>query len=344
MLIIPENYTPTIDPELSEDALKLIKDHFERAFSSALHLRRVTTPLFVAANTGINDNLNGTEHPVSFGVKCMDEMQCEIVHSLAKWKRMKLGSYKIEPGYGIYTDMNALRPDEDELDNLHSVYVDQWDWERTITAEDRNLEFLKKTVNTIYTVLKDVEKFVYQRFPSIKPILPENITFIQSEDLLKEYPDLIPFERENKVAEKYGAVFIIGIGGKLSDGKIHDGRSPDYDDWSSPTEDGYFGLNGDIILWNPLLKRSFEISSMGIRVDKAALLRQLELTDTMDRKNLIFHKAVLNDTVPLSIGGGIGQSRLCMFFLRMAHIGESQSSIWPDEMIRKCALHNIILK
>jgi len=344
MLIIPENYKPTIDPELSEDALKDIKDHFEDDFSSALHLRRVTAPLFVAADTGINDNLNGIERPVSFGVKSMDDKKCEIVHSLAKWKRMKLGAYKIKPGYGLYTDMNALRPDEDELDNLHSIYVDQWDWERTITAEDRNLKYLKKTVKTIYTVLKDMEKFVYKRFPSIEPILPERITFIQSEDLLKEYPDLTPFERENKAAEKYGAIFIIGIGGKLSNGKIHDGRSPDYDDWSTPTEDGYFGLNGDIIFWNPVLKRSFEISSMGIRVDKEALLRQLELTNTTDRKGLVFHKAVLEDKIPLSIGGGIGQSRLCMFFLRMAHIGESQSSIWPEDMVKKCAENNIILK
>jgi len=344
MLIIPENYKPTIDPEMSEDALKLLKDHFQDDFSTALRLRRVTAPLFVAADTGINDNLNGIERPVTFGIKCMNDKKCEIVHSLAKWKRMKLGAYNIAPGYGLYTDMNALRPDEEELDNLHSIYVDQWDWERSIRPEDRNLKYLRKTVKTIYGVLKDMEEFVYKRFPHIKPILPDSITFIQSEDLLKEYPDLTPFERENKVAEKYGAVFIIGIGGKLSDGKIHDGRSPDYDDWSTETEPGYYGLNGDIIFWNPLLKRSFEISSMGIRVDKAALLRQLELTGTMDRTKLVFHKAILEDKVPLSIGGGIGQSRLCMFFLRMAHIGESQSSIWPEDMVKKCAENNIILK
>jgi aspartate--ammonia ligase len=240
--------------------------------------------------------------------------------------------------------MNALRPDEEDLDNLHSIYVDQWDWERTIRAGDRNLKYLKKTVKTIYSVLKDMEEFVYKRFPHITPTLPDSITFIQSEDLLKEYPDLTPFERENKVAEKYGAVFIIGIGGKLSNGVKHDGRAPDYDDWSTPTEDGYYGLNGDIIFWNPVLNRSFEISSMGIRVDKEALLRQLKETDTMDRAELTFHKAVLEDKIPLSIGGGIGQSRLCMFLLRMAHIGESQSSIWPEDMVQKCAENGITLK
>jgi len=344
MLIIPESYKPTIVPEMSEDALKLIKDQFENDFSSALRLRRVTAPLFVAADTGINDNLNGIERPVSFGIKCMNDKKCEIVHSLAKWKRMKLGAYRIMPGYGLYTDMNALRPDEEELDNLHSVYVDQWDWEKTIRPEDRNLKYLRKTVKTIYSVLKDMEEFVYKRFPHITPVLPDTITFIQSEDLLKEYPDLTPQERENKVAEKYGAVFIIGIGGALSNGVKHDGRAPDYDDWSTPTDDGYFGLNGDIIFWNPILKRSFEISSMGIRVDKAALLRQLEITGTMDRAELVFHKAILEDKIPLSIGGGIGQSRLCMFLLRMAHIGESQSSIWPEDVIKKCAENNIILK
>jgi aspartate--ammonia ligase len=344
MLIILENYKPTIVPEMSEDALKLIKDKFEDDFSSALRLRRVTAPLFVAADTGINDNLNGIERPVSFGIKCMNDKKCEIVHSLAKWKRMKLGAYNIMPGYGLYTDMNALRPDEEDLDNLHSVYVDQWDWERSIRASDRNLKYLKKTVKTIYTVLKDMEEFVYKRFPHITPVLPDSITFIQSEDLLKEYPDLSPFERENKVAEKYGAVFIIGIGGKLSNGVKHDGRAPDYDDWSTPTENGYFGLNGDIIFWNPILKRSFEISSMGIRVDKEALIHQLKETDTMDRAELPFHKAVLEDKIPLSIGGGIGQSRLCMFLLRMAHIGESQSSIWPEDMVQKCTENGIILK
>lgn len=344
MLIIPKDYKPTIVPEMSEDALKLIKDTFQQNFASALRLRRVTAPLFVASDTGINDNLNGTERPVSFEIKAINNKKCEVVHSLAKWKRLKLGAYKIRPGYGLYTDMNALRPDEDELDNLHSVYVDQWDWERTITAEDRTLDYLKKVVKSIYTVLKDLEEFVYSRFPHITPCLPEKITFIQSEDLLQQYPDLTPAERESKAAEQYGAIFVIGIGGKLSNGLIHDGRAPDYDDWSSPSVEGYKGLNGDIILWNPILKRAFEISSMGIRVDKAALNRQLEITGTTDRKTLPFHKAILEDKIPLSIGGGIGQSRLCMFLLRMAHIGESQSSIWPQEMIELCAQNNIFLK
>ncbi|MDH6342026.1 aspartate--ammonia ligase [Parabacteroides sp. PFB2-12] len=340
---IPQGYKPTLVPEEMEQAIKAIKLKFQDELSHALDLRRVTAPLFVLAGTGINDNLNGVERPVSFEIPAVGGKKAEIVHSLAKWKRMKLGAYGIEPGKGLYTDMNAIRADE-ELDNLHSLYVDQWDWERTITASDRNLDFLKGMVKKIYQALKNTEQYVSRQYPNIKPTLPEDIVFIHTEDLQKEYPSLTPKERENKAAEKYGAIFLIGIGGELPDGKIHDGRSPDYDDWSTPTRDGYKGLNGDIIVWNPTLEQAFEISSMGIRVDKTALLLQLKIRDCEERKELQFHKSLLEDKIPLSIGGGIGQSRLCMFLLHCAHIGEVQASIWPEEMIDECLAHNIILK
>ncbi|MCL1942858.1 MAG: aspartate--ammonia ligase [Candidatus Azobacteroides sp.] len=343
-LVIPQGYKPVLTPEEMEKAIKRVKLYFQEELSEALSLERVTAPLFVLSGTGINDNLNGVEHPVSFKISAMGGVSAEIVHSLAKWKRMKLGAYHIEPGKGLYTDMNAIRADEEELDNLHSVYVDQWDWERTITEADRNLDFLKSIVKKIYGALRETEAAVCQTYPQIKPILPEDIHFIHTEDLLAEYPNLSPRERENKAAEKYGAVFIIGIGGELADGKIHDGRSPDYDDWSTPTKDGYKGLNGDIILWNPVLKSAFEISSMGIRVDKKALLTQLKIRNCEDRLELLFHKSLMEDKIPLSIGGGIGQSRLCMFLLRCAHIGEVQSCIWPEKMIQECAENNIILK
>ncbi|MBR5627188.1 MAG: aspartate--ammonia ligase, partial [Thermoguttaceae bacterium] len=251
--------------------------------------------------------------------------------------------YNMPPGYGLYTDMNAIRADE-ELDNLHSLYVDQWDWERTMTADQRNLDFLQETVRVIYSSLIETEKLVYRIYPHIKPVLPSEITFIHSEDLQRQYPQLSPPERENKVTEKFGAVFIIGIGGILADGQKHDGRAPDYDDWSTPTQPGYHGLNGDILLWNPVLQRSFEISSMGIRVDKTALLRQLDLAGCPERKELMFHRALLEDRIPLSIGGGIGQSRLCMFFLRCAHIGEVQVSIWPQVMVDRAAAAGIVLR
>jgi len=266
----------------------------------------------------------------------------EVVHSLAKWKRMKLASYQIAPGYGLYTDMNAIRSDED-LDNLHSLYVDQWDWEQTIRTEDRNINYLKRTVESIYKILKEIETIVYEQFPHITPTLPENITFIHAEELLQMYPDLPARDRESKAAEKFGAIFLIGIGGKLSNGEAHDGRAPDYDDWSTPNEDGYIGLNGDIVLWNTVLKVSFEISSMGIRVDKEALKRQLDLCGCPERAGLAFHKALLNDELPASIGGGIGQSRLCMFFLQKAHVGEVQASIWPEDQLKICEENNIFL-
>ena len=342
-LIIPQRYKLKLLPETTEMAIKMLKDAFQERLSKALNLRRVTAPLFVLSGTGLNDDLNGNERAVSFPIAAMEGRRAEVVHSLAKWKRVKLGAYDIAPGFGLYTDMNAIRTHE-ELDNLHSLYVDQWDWERTIRPEERNLEFLKGIVRTIYGVLKEVEADTYERYPHITPILPDEITFIHAEELLRQYPKLTPRERENEAAKRYGAIFIIGIGGPLSDGQKHDGRAPDYDDWSTPNEAGYAGLNGDIILWNPVLESAYEISSMGIRVDKTALLRQLEAEGCPERAELTFHKSLLEDRIPLSIGGGIGQSRLCMFFLRCAHIGEVQASIWPDEMIEACRKGGIFLK
>ena len=341
-LFFPENYKPKLDLKQTEKAIKLIKDFCQENLASELRLRRVTAPLFVMKGTGINDDLNGVERPVSFPVKDMDDARAEVVQSLAKWKRLMLANYGIPVGYGIYTDMNAIRPDE-ELTNIHSLYVDQWDWEKVITAKQRDIEYLKKTVRQIYAVLLRTEFVVYENYPSIKPMLPEEITFIYSEELLQRYPKLTPKEREYEFTKAYGAVFIIGIGGKLGNGEIHDGRAPDYDDWTTPNAGGYNGLNGDILIWNPVLQQSFEISSMGIRVDKEALLRQLELVGANNRKELLFHKKLLKDELPLSIGGGIGQSRLCMYFLRKAHIGEVQASLWPEEMIRQCSEHNIIM-
>ena len=340
---IPKGYKPALTPEEMESAIKQIKSKFQNELSQTLSLRRVTAPLFVLSGTGINDNLNGVERPVSFEIPAIGGKKAEIVHSLAKWKRMKLGSYGIEPGKGLYTDMNAIRADE-ELDNIHSIYVDQWDWEKTIVTENRTLDYLKSTVKQIYRCLHKTEEEIAKIYPQIKPILADTIQFIHSEDLQAKYPGLTPKERETIVAKEYGAVFIIGIGGELPDGKIHDGRSPDYDDWSTPTEKGYKGLNGDIIVWNPILQSAFEISSMGIRVDKTALKTQLKIRNCEDRLSLIFHRSLMEDLIPLSIGGGIGQSRLCMFLLRCAHIGEVQSSLWPDEMIETCKKNNIILK
>jgi aspartate--ammonia ligase len=342
-LSIPKNYKPALVPDSMEQAIAQIKAKFQDELSQALNLRRVTAPLFVLSGTGINDNLNGTEHPVSFAIPAIGGKKAEIVHSLAKWKRLKLAAYGIQPGEGLYTDMNAIRADED-LDNIHSLYVDQWDWERTITADDRNLDFLKSIVKKIYQAVLHTEKMVCDQFPQIEPSLSPDITFIHTETLQAKYPTLSPREREIKAAQEYGSVFVIGIGGELADGQIHDGRSPDYDDWSTPTENGYKGLNGDIVIWNPVLESAFEISSMGIRVDKTALLRQLKIRGCEDRTSLFFHKSLLEDKMPLAIGGGIGQSRLCMFFLRCAHIGEVQASIWPEEMIEMCAKNNITLK
>ncbi|MCG6190960.1 aspartate--ammonia ligase [Maribellus maritimus] len=341
-LFIPKNYKSVLDVNQTEQAIKQIKDFFQMNLASELRLRRVTAPLFVKQGTGINDDLNGIERPVSFPMKDLNETVAEIVQSLAKWKRLALADLEIKPGFGIYTDMNAIRPDE-ELTNIHSLYVDQWDWERVITSEERNLDFLKFVVRRIYSALVRTEFLVSENYLDIQPELPEEITFLHTEDLAKEYPDLTPFERENEAAKKHGAIFVTGIGGELPDGKIHDGRAPDYDDWITATTEGHRGLNGDIVIWNNVLNRSFEISSMGIRVDKKSLMQQLKYRGLEERKELMWHRKLLNDELPLTIGGGIGQSRLCMYFLRKAHIGEIQSSIWPEEMIEKCKVNGIHL-
>lgn len=335
-LIKPVDYKPLLDIQQTEQGIKLIKEFFQMNLSTELRLRRVTAPLFVLKGLGINDDLNGVERPVTFPIKDLGDAKAEVVHSLAKWKRLTLGEYNIEPGYGIYTDMNAIRADE-ELDNLHSLYVDQWDWEAVMTTGQRNLGFLKDIVRRIYSAIRRTEFLVCERYPEIKPFLPDEIQFIESEELLQMYPDKSAKEREDLIARKYGAVFIIGIGGKLSNGEPHDGRAPDYDDWTTPNGDGYNGLNGDILIWYPTLDRAVELSSMGIRVDKETLLRQLDITGQQCRKELYFHKKLLAGELPLSIGGGIGQSRLCMVLLHKAHLGEIQASIWPDEMLNECA-------
>lgn len=334
-LIKPQGYEAKLDLKQTELAIKKIKDFFLNSLSTELRLRRVTAPLFVLRGLGLNDDLNGTERPVTFPIKCMEEAKAEVVHSLAKWKRVTLAEYEVSPGFGIVTDMNAIRADE-ELDNLHSLYVDQWDWERTMTASDRNLRFLKRIVNKIYSAILRTEFHVCETYPQLRPYLPEEVFFIHSEQLRQMYPQLSPKEREDAICKEHGAVFIIGIGGPLGDGQPHDLRAPDYDDWSTPNEDGFEGLNGDLLIWYPILNRAIELSSMGIRVDKAALLRQLERQGKQDRQSLYFHRRLLEDRLPLSIGGGIGQSRLCMVLLQKAHIGETQSSIWPDDMRREC--------
>ena len=335
-LIKPHSYEQLMTPAQTEQGIKQIKDFFQANLATALRLRRVTAPLFVQRGLGLNDDLSGVERPVSFPIKDMGDTVAEVVHSLAKWKRLMLAEYNIQPGYGLYTDMNAIRGDE-ELDNIHSLYVDQWDWCRTITASDRNLTFLKKVVEDIYSAIRRTEYLVCETYPQIQPFLPEDIKFIHSEELLRMYPDLTPKQREDAVCKAYGAVFIIGIGGQLSDGQPHDLRAPDYDDWTSPNEEGYYGLNGDIMIWYPILDRTIELSSMGIRVDAETLLRQLKLTGREERQNLFFHQKLLHGELPLSIGGGIGQSRLCMVLLHKAHIGEIQASIWPEEMRRQCS-------
>ena len=291
--------------------------------------------MVILSGMGLNDDLNGVERPVSFPIKDLGEQRAEVVHSLAKWKRVKLAQMNILPGRGIYTDMNALRPDE-ELDNIHSIYVDQWDWERVITREQRNLNYLKMTVRRIYEAIKVTENKLYVEFPQIEPMLPEEVFFIHSEDLLQMYPDMTSKERENAIVKEHKAVFVIGIGGKLSNGEPHDNRAADYDDWITLNEDGYCGLNGDLLLWNPVLESAFEISSMGIRVDEEALRKQLELRGEEHKADLMYHKLLLEGKLPYTIGGGIGQSRLCMFLLRKAHIGEIQSSIWSEETRTKC--------
>ncbi len=320
-LIIPPGYKPTVDVRKMEMAIPFIKSVFQDRLQESLSLWRVSAQMFVRKGTGINDDLNGTERKVSFGIAGIPDTEMEVVNSLAKWKRMKLGEYGFKPGEGLWTDMNALRPDE-ELDNVHSVYVDQWDWERVMTAEERNPGFLKMIVGQIFDAMKRTERCVSDRF-DIEPILPEEITFITTEELEETYPELTRKERESAIAKVTGAVFVSQIGWPLRDGRPHDGRAPDYDDWK---------LNGDIIVWNPVLQCGLELSSMGIRVDQDAMLAQLQAAGALDRLSLKFHRTLMNGGLPLSIGGGIGQSRLTMFFMRAAHIGEVQASEWPDEM------------
>ena len=341
-LIKPENYKPLLDKYETEQGIKLIKDFFQDNLSTGLKLRRVTGPLFVLRGLGINDDLSGTERPVTFPIKDLGDKTAEVVHSLAKWKRLTLADYAVEPGYGIYTDMNAIRADE-ELGNLHSLYVDQWDWEKVMLPEERTLAYLKRTVECIYTAMLRTQFLVCERFSQLHPGLAEKVTFIHAEELRQRYPDLTPKEREDRICNEVGTVFIIGIGGPLGDGKPHDLRAPDYDDYTTVSELGLPGLNGDLLVWNDVLGRAFEVSSMGIRVDAEALKRQLRMSGEERRLSLYFHKRLIEGTLPLSVGGGIGQSRLCMLYLQKAHIGEIQASIWPDEMRRQCAELNIPL-
>ena len=331
-LYIPENYHYDLSLYDTQIAIKTVKDFFQQTLSERLYLLRVSAPLFVTPESGLNDNLNGVERPVTFGVKEQNDRPVEIVHSLAKWKRYALKQYGFHIGEGLYTDMNAIRRDE-TTDNIHSIYVDQWDWEKIILKKDRNITFLKDTVREIYKVLKKTEKYMAIRYDYIEEILPKEIFFITTQELLDLYPNLSPKEREDRIAREKGAVFLMEIGDKLTNGEPHDGRAPDYDDWH---------LNGDIIVWYPVLNRSLELSSMGIRVDEEALQRQLTLAGCEERSELPFQKAILEKQLPYTIGGGIGQSRICMFFLRKAHIGEVQSSIWPDQ-IRETALQNQIV-
>ncbi len=324
-VIIPEDYQAGLDIMETEVAIKKVKDFFERELAKNLNLTRVSAPLFVKPETGLNDNLNGYERPVSFDIKEQNGVVCEIVHSLAKWKRFALKRYGFEQGTGLYTDMNAIRRDED-TDNIHSIFVDQWDWEKIIDKSERNVETLKDTVRIIYKTLKTTDEYIANEYSYVRNILPDDISFIDSEELRQMYPDLTPKEREYNIAKQKGAVFIMKIGGKLGDGKPHDGRAPDYDDWS---------LNGDIIVYYPVLDIALELSSMGIRVDEDSLKAQLDLAGCPERANLPFQKSILDKELPYSIGGGIGQSRICMFFLRKAHIGEVQSSIWPDEVVKR---------
>ncbi len=341
-LIKPKDYKPLLDKYETEQGIKVIKEFFQENLATGLRLRRVTGPLFVLRGLGINDDLSGTERPVTFPIKDLGDAQAEVVHSLAKWKRLTLADHEVKPGYGIYTDMNAIRADE-ELGNLHSLYVDQWDWERVITPEERTLAYLKRTVRCIYAAMLRTEFLVCERFPQLSPSLPEEVFFIHAEELRERYPDMTAKERENAITKAHGAVFIIGIGGNLGDGKPHDMRAPDYDDYSTLAENGLPGLNGDLLVWNDVLDRACELSSMGIRVDKNALERQLHDAGKEERRELYFHRRLLEGSLPLSVGGGIGQSRLCMLYLRKAHIGEIQASIWPEDMRKACGDINIPL-
>lgn len=335
-LVLSADYKPLLGLRETERAIKFLKDYFEEHLAAALNLQRVSAPLFLKKGSGINDDLNGVEAKATFRIKDDGLAEAECLFSLAKWKRMVLADYGFQAGEGLYTDMNAIRPDEECLDNLHSVYVDQWDWERVITEGDRSVAFLQEIVRKIYAVLRDTEAAVYARYPQITPILPPEISFVHAEELQKRWPDVSPRERENRITAERGPVFVIGIGGPLADGTIHDGRAPDYDDWITSTGNGCKGLNGDILLRYPLLNRAFEISSMGIRVSPASLAQQLEIRGATQRRQFPWHKRLLAGELPLSVGGGIGQSRLCMFFLRKLHVGEVHASVWPAWMIEKC--------
>lgn len=323
--IMPEGYSPVLGIKETQGAIKHIKDHFERQLAKQLNLTRVSAPLFVKPETGLNDNLNGVERPVSFGIKEQNDAEAEIVHSLAKWKRMALKKYGFSYGEGLYTDMNAIRRDED-TDNIHSIFVDQWDWEKIILKDERNVETLKSVVRSVYQALKDTEHYIADKYDYIDEILPKQITFVTSQELENMYPNDTPKMREYKITKLKGAVFIMQIGGALLSGERHDGRAPDYDDWE---------LNGDILVYYPVLDIGLELSSMGIRVDEDSLKAQLQIAGCKERENLPFQKSILSKALPYTIGGGIGQSRICMFFLRKVHIGEVQSSLWPDEMVRK---------
>ena len=332
-LYIPPDYSSKLSLYDTQVAIKTVKDFFQQSLADQLYLLRVSAPLFVTPESGLNDNLNGVERPVTFGIKEQNERPAEIVHSLAKWKRNALKQYGFHIGEGLYTDMSAIRRDED-TDNIHSIYVDQWDWEKIILKEDRNVEYLKETVRKVYKALKKTEKYMSIQYDYIEEILPKDIYFITTQELANRYPDKTPKEREDLIAQEKGAVFLMEIGDKLADGKPHDGRAPDYDDWH---------LNGDIIVWYPVLGHALELSSMGIRVDEDSLARQLKLAGCEERAELPFQKAILEKRLPYTVGGGIGQFRIFFFYLRKAHIGEVQVSIWPDEVREKAARYGINL-
>ena len=332
-LIIPENYDPVLDLRQTQEAIKYIRDTFQKEIGRALQLSRISAPLFVEKNSGLNDNLNGVENPVSFEIKEIPDETIEVVHSLAKWKRMALKKYGFKMHEGLYTNMNAIRKDE-AVDNLHSYYVDQWDWEKIISKSERNEETLKRHVLKIFKVIKHMEHEVWYKYPHAVNRLTDKIHFFTSQELEDRYPDLTPTERETAMCKEYGCIFVMGVGKKLKSGIKHDGRAPDYDDWD---------LNGDILFWFEPLKCALEISSMGIRVDEDALVEQLEAENCLERLELPYHKQILNKELPYTIGGGIGQSRLCMLLLKKAHVGEVQASIWPQEVIDECEKHNIHL-
>lgn len=332
-LIIPENYDPHLTVRETQEAIKYIRDTFQKEFGREMNLERISAPLFVEKSSGLNDNLNGIERPVQFDIAGIPGETVEVVHSLAKWKRMALHEYGFLPGEGLYTNMNAIRRDED-LDNLHSCYVDQWDWEKVITKEDRTIETLKETVRTIFKIIKHMQHEVWYKYPNAVNHLPKEITFITSQELEDRYPDKTPKERENLITKEYGCVFLMQIGDKLASGEPHDGRAPDYDDWQ---------LNGDILFWFENLNCALEISSMGIRVDEKSLEDQLQKAGCEDRRSLPYHRMLLEGQLPYTIGGGIGQSRLCMLLLNRAHVGEVQASIWPNDMIEECRQHKIFL-